>query len=124
LVDYLFSLLDNFDEDSEDVGVEPYNIPRNIMDPKCAFNFGLPDVHSDLSSRTGDLLLNPVCPKNAPNGHIFVNTDSKNWFEAQSKWPSGNIGSHLSAFSDIPQVEEAVAQWVRVIATRFAVSVD
>ena len=34
LVDYLLSLLDNLDEDSEDVGVEPYNIPRNIIDPK------------------------------------------------------------------------------------------
>jgi hypothetical protein len=81
-------------------------------------------MFTDLSSRTGDLLLNPVSPKNAPNGHIFVNTDSKEWFEAQYKWPSGNIGSHLSAFSDIPQVEEAIAQWVCVIATRFAVSVD
>jgi hypothetical protein len=81
-------------------------------------------MFTDLSSRTGDLLLNPVCPNNAPNGHIFVNTDSKDWFEAQSEWPSGNIGSHLSAFSDVAQVEEAVAEWVCVIATWFAVSVD
>ena len=74
--------------------------------------------------RTGDLLLNPVCLNNASNGRIFVNMDSKNWFEAQSEWPSGNIGPHLSAFSDVAQVEEAVAQWVRVIATWFAISVD
>ena len=45
----LLSLLDNFDEDSEDVVVELFNISSNIMssnimDPKCAFNFGLLDV--------------------------------------------------------------------------------
>jgi hypothetical protein len=72
-------------------------------------------VFTNLLSRTGDLLLNPVCPHNAPNGHLFVNMDSKDWFEAQPEWPSGNIGSHLSAFSDVAQVEEAVAQWVCVI---------
>ena len=81
-------------------------------------------MFADLSSRTGDLLLNPVRLNNAPNGHVFVNTDSKDWFEAQSKWPSGNIGSHLFAFSDVTQVKEAVAQWVCMIVTWFAVSVD
>lgn len=78
---------------------------------------------TDLSPRTGDLLLTPVCPNNAPNGQIFVNMDSKNWFEAQSEWPSGNIGLHLPAFSDVAQVEEAVVQWVCVLATWFVVFV-
>ena len=44
LVDYLLGVLANVGKDSEDVGVEPYNIPRNIMDPKYAFNFGFCDV--------------------------------------------------------------------------------
>ena len=72
-------------------------------------------MFTDLASRTGDLLLNPICPNNAPNSHVFVNIDSKNWFEAQSEWPSGNIGTHPSPFSDVKHVEEAVAQWVCVM---------
>jgi hypothetical protein len=45
LVDYLLDLLGNLDEDSEDVGTEPYNIPRKLIDPKCALSIELPGFH-------------------------------------------------------------------------------
>ena len=45
LVDYLPNFLGSLDEDSEDVGVESYIIPRKLIDPRCVLSDEFPDVH-------------------------------------------------------------------------------
>jgi hypothetical protein len=64
--------------------------------------------------------VDPVCPNNAPNDCVFVNLDTKDWFEAQATWPSGNLFSQFPTFSDIDEVEYAVAQWVSTFILRDA----
>lgn len=62
--------------------------------------------------RTGDLLLDPVLPDNVFGLHIFVNEESRDWFEAQEVRPTGSFASSASRFADVEQVREAVAEWV------------
>ena len=58
-------------------------------------------------------MLDPARPDNAPNPHTFVNNGSRNYFEAQAVWPTGSFMSSIPHFSDVVQVREAVAEWVR-----------
>jgi len=69
--------------------------------------------------RTGDLLLNPVLPDNTPTLHIFVNEESRHYFEAKEEWPMGYFRSSIPHFSNVAQVREAVAEWVCSFAAFF-----
>lgn len=73
------------------VGTEPFNIPRALVDFK-----------------TGDLLLDPLRPKNAPK-HTFVNSTSKLWFESQRKWPSGPC---VAKYDTVTKLKKDVADWI------------
>ncbi|KAF8816987.1 hypothetical protein BYT27DRAFT_6954941 [Phlegmacium glaucopus] len=101
LADFLSELLDKL-SDGDGVGVEPYQVPRRLIDPK-----------------TGDLLLNPVLLDDAPTLHTFVNEESRHYFEAQEVWPTGYFGSSIPHFSNVTQVREAVAEWVCSFAVLF-----
>ena len=69
--------------------------------------------------RTGDLLLDPVVPENAPDSHTFVNEDSLEWFEDQEIWPTGFFKSTNSHFFSVDDVATAVAEWVRRFSSYF-----
>ena len=102
--------------DGEEIGVEPYQVPRRLIDPKFRCRMFLSfDSFLTGFSRTGDLLLDPVCPDNTPN-LTFVNKESKDYFEAQTVWPTGSFISSTPHFSNVAQVKEAVAEWVRAFA--------
>ena len=113
LASFRSDLLDEL-SDGEDVGVEPYQVPRRLIDFKFRrrmfLNF---DFFFDCFFRTGDLLLDPVLPDNAPNLHTFVNEESRDYLEAQVVWPTGSSMSSIPHFSNVAQVREAVAEWVR-----------
>jgi hypothetical protein len=58
------------------------------------------------------LLVDPVVPDNAPDSSIFVNEDSREWFEDQELWPVGIFEPADSEFSDAEDAEAAVDDWV------------
>lgn len=57
-------------------------------------------------------MLNPVLPDNTPTLHIFVNEESRHYFEAQEVWPTGYFKLSMPHFSNVVQVREAVAEWI------------
>ncbi len=76
LADFLYELLDELN-DGEDVGVEPYQVPRRLIDPKfrrrifLSFDFffdwvflGLETCCSTLSSRTTPQIFTHLSTKN------------------------------------------------------------
>ncbi|KAJ7125758.1 hypothetical protein C8R43DRAFT_1135085 [Mycena crocata] len=73
------------------IGEEPYAVPRALVDFK-----------------TGELLVDPVRPKNAPR-QTFVNSTSKDWFESQPVWPAGHS---VAQYDSVPKLKKAVATWV------------
>lgn len=64
-------------------------------------------------------MLNPVLPDNAPALHIFVNEESRQYFETQEVWPTGYFRLSIPHFSNVAQVREAVAEWVCSFAALF-----
>ncbi|KAJ7827101.1 hypothetical protein B0H13DRAFT_2439813 [Mycena leptocephala] len=71
------------------VGVEPYDVPRKFVD-----------------FRTGDFLVDPVHPSNAPS-RTFVNRTSQTWCE-QGPWPAGySVSCNMAA----SQLKKALATW-------------
>ncbi|KAJ7106336.1 hypothetical protein C8R44DRAFT_327724 [Mycena epipterygia] len=73
------------------IGREPYSVPRALVDFK-----------------TGELLTDPVRPRNAPR-HTFVNSTSKAWFESQLMWPAGHS---VAQYDSITKLKKAVATWI------------
>src|SRR6266511_1348992 len=102
LASFLSEFLDELG-DGEDVGVEPYQVPRRLIDPKfvtrcfCALGF----CCDWCFFRTGDLLLDPVLPDNPPHPHTFVNEASRDYFESQAVWPTGSFTSSIPHFSTV-----------------------
>jgi len=89
----------------ENVGVEPYRVPRRLIDPKfCRWVFWSIDLYW-LLFRTGNLLLDPVLPKNAPNLHTIVNQELKDYFEAEEAWPTGSFILPISHFVSVARSE-------------------
>jgi hypothetical protein len=116
LTNFLSDLLDDLSDD-EDAGVEPYQVPRRLIDPKFRRSiFWASTSFLTFFFRTGDLLLDPVLPDNAPNSCTFVNEESKDYFEAQAVWPTGFFTLSNCHFSNVTEVREAVADWVRAFA--------
>ncbi|KAJ7446553.1 hypothetical protein FB451DRAFT_1412223 [Mycena latifolia] len=74
-----------------EIGSEPYSVPRALIDFK-----------------TGELLVDPVRPRNAPP-HTFVNSTSKAWFESQRMWPAGPC---VAQYDSATQLKKAVASWI------------
>jgi hypothetical protein len=61
------------------------------------------------STRTGDFLVDPVHPSNAPS-RTFVNRTSQTWCE-QGPWPAGySVSCNMAA----SQLKKALATWVRL----------
>ncbi|KAJ7155009.1 hypothetical protein C8R46DRAFT_1226970 [Mycena filopes] len=73
--------------DSNSIGEEPFDVPRQFVDFK-----------------TGDLMSDPVYPRNAPP-HTFVNRSSKDWFE-QGSWPAGHC---VSTVMTVTALKEATS---------------
>ena len=117
LADYLTELLDEL-ADHEDIGIQPYHVPKSLIDPRSVHTM---DPASFLISffRTGDLLLDPVLPDNAPDSHTFVNEDSREWFEDQEIWPTGFFKSTNTHFFTVDEVASAVAEWVCKFSSYF-----
>ena len=57
-------------------------------------------------------MLNPVVPDNTLALHIFVNEESRHYFEAQEVWPTGYFRLSVPHFSSVAQARDAVAEWV------------
>ncbi|TFK70120.1 hypothetical protein BDN72DRAFT_795723 [Pluteus cervinus] len=76
----------------ETSGHEPYQVPRNLLDPK-----------------TGNLFTNPVRPTGSPT-NLFVDEDSRAWFESQDTWPVGYFVPAVA--SSAKRIQEAVNRWV------------
>jgi hypothetical protein len=123
---YLSKFLDELG-DNEDIGVNPYQIPRRLIDPKFACKMSLRmDFSSDLLSfrfdfRTGDLLTEPVFVDKGPSSRLAVSRESSEWFEAQPSWPKGSLAPSISHFANVVQVRDAVAEWVWVASLSMAV---
>ncbi|KAJ6517095.1 hypothetical protein DFH09DRAFT_1373692 [Mycena vulgaris] len=79
------------DAQSDVIGTEPYSVPRTLVDFK-----------------TGDLLVDPIRPKNAPL-RTFVNSTSKAWFESQPRWPLGHC---VLEYDSVTKLKKAVATWI------------
>ncbi|KAJ6627692.1 hypothetical protein B0H10DRAFT_1905503 [Mycena sp. CBHHK59/15] len=77
--------------DVDTIGEEPFDVPRKLLDCK-----------------TGELLLYPARPMNAPP-QTFVNTASKQWFDSQSTWPAGHW---VPSYDSVSQVRKAVERWI------------
>ncbi|KAJ7735835.1 hypothetical protein DFH07DRAFT_967025 [Mycena maculata] len=93
MYDELVQVLEDMLRDSnlDEVGEEPYNVLRALFDFK-----------------TGDLLTDPVRPKNAPR-KTFVNSTSKLWFESQLNWPAG---PSVAQYESVTKLKKAVASWI------------
>ncbi|KAJ7728334.1 hypothetical protein B0H16DRAFT_242968 [Mycena metata] len=72
------------------VGEEPYDVPQKFLD-----------------FRTGELLVDPVHPDNAP-ARVFVNRGTEVWYR-HWPWPLGHC---VSANMAGPQLKKAVMAWV------------
>ncbi|KAJ7155126.1 hypothetical protein C8R46DRAFT_436742 [Mycena filopes] len=81
---------DSLVELSESVGDAPYDVPRKFLD-----------------FRTGELLLDPFHPDNAPS-RVFVNRTTEPFYRHLS-WP---LGHSVSANMAAPQLKKAVLAWV------------
>ncbi|TFK70123.1 hypothetical protein BDN72DRAFT_896704 [Pluteus cervinus] len=73
-------------------GNEPYQVPRNLLDPK-----------------SGNLFSDPVHPTGGP-ASFFVDEESRAWFESQDSWPAGYFMPAVASSSE--QITEAVDRWV------------
>ncbi|KAJ7689505.1 hypothetical protein B0H14DRAFT_3051045, partial [Mycena olivaceomarginata] len=85
---FLIQLLDS--PDMATIGSEPFSVPRKFID-----------------FRTGELLTDPVHPRNAPPG-IFVQRTSVQWLE-QNLWP---LGHSVPLDLPAPRLKRAVATWI------------
>ncbi|KAJ6518100.1 hypothetical protein C8R47DRAFT_1086007, partial [Mycena vitilis] len=79
------------DGDFSVVGIHPFSVPRSLLDFK-----------------TGDLLVDPVHPKNSPR-QMYVNSGSKAWFESQRRWPGGPSDAKHDS---VAKLRKAVKDWI------------